>query len=135
MSTPCFLIVGAGFSGAVIARELATRTNAQVRVIDARDHVGGNCHTDRDESTGILVHVYGPHIFNTRRKDVWNYVNRFAEFGPDINRVKAHTPRGVYSLPINLLTINQFWSVLQPGRSARSLGVSRRSLDHGPAEF
>ena len=109
MPSPRYLVVGAGFSGAVIARELATRTSAQVHVIDARNHIGGNCHTARDESTGVLVHVYGPHIFNTRRQDVWDYVNRFASFGPYINRVKAHTPRGVFSLPINLLTINQFF--------------------------
>ncbi len=109
MSQPRFLIVGAGFSGAVIARELAARANAQVDVIDSREHLGGNCHTARDDATGVMVHVYGPHIFNTRRQDVWDYVNQFASFGPYVNRVKAHTPRGVYSLPINLLTINQFF--------------------------
>ncbi|MCF3652090.1 UDP-galactopyranose mutase [Synoicihabitans lomoniglobus] len=104
-----FLIVGAGFSGAVIARHLATHTNARIEVIDSRDHIGGNCHTARDAATGVMVHTYGPHIFNTRRDDVWNYVNQFAEFGPYTNRVKAHTPQGVFGLPINLLTINQFF--------------------------
>ncbi|WP_221032931.1 UDP-galactopyranose/dTDP-fucopyranose mutase family protein [Actomonas aquatica] len=109
MPSPRFLVVGAGFSGAVIARELATHTGAQVDVIDSRPHIAGNCHTERDASTGVMVHIYGPHIFNTQRQDVWDYVNRFATFGPYVNRVKAHTPRGVYSLPINLLTINQFF--------------------------
>ncbi len=109
MPSPRFLIVGAGFSGAVIARELALQVGARIEVIDVRDHIGGNCHTARDDATGVMVHVYGPHIFNTKRQDVWNYVNQFAEFGLYINRVKAHTPRGAFSLPINLLTINQFF--------------------------
>jgi UDP-galactopyranose mutase len=56
-----------------------------------------------------MTHVYGPHIFHTYRQDVWDYVNRFATFYPYINRVKAHTPRGVFSIPLNLLTINQFF--------------------------
>lgn len=104
-----FLVVGAGFSGAVIARQLAENLKCQVRVIDARPHIAGNCHTARDAATGIMVHEYGPHIFNTNHEDVWSYVNRFATFHPYISRVKAVTPRGVYGLPINLMTINQFF--------------------------
>jgi UDP-galactopyranose mutase len=103
------LIVGAGFSGAVLARELAGAGSLQVLVIDERGHVAGNCHTERDGGTGILVHRYGPHIFHTSRRDVWDYVRRFSEFGPYVNRVKASIPRGVFGLPINLLTINQFF--------------------------
>ena len=104
-----FLVVGAGFSGAVLARELATRLDVHVTVIDERGHIAGNCHTERDPSTGVMVHAYGPHIFNTNRADVWSYVNRFADMGAYINRVKAVTRRGVFSLPINLHTINQFF--------------------------
>lgn len=102
-------IAGAGFSGAVLARELAESGNFQITVFDERDHVAGNCHTKRDDKTGIMIHEYGPHIFHTSREDVWNYVNRWAKFGPYTNRVKAHTKKGVFSLPINLLTINQFF--------------------------
>ena len=105
-----FTIAGAGFSGAVLARELVTQIeNCRVLVLDERPHIAGNCHTERDPETGIMVHKYGPHIFHTSRKDVWDYVNRFGEFGPFVNRVKACTSKGVFSLPINLQTINQFF--------------------------
>jgi UDP-galactopyranose mutase len=102
------LVVGAGFSGAVIARELTQSLGVHVLVIDDRDHIAGNCYTERDKH-GIMLHKYGAHIFHTSRDDVWNYVRRYSEFGPYVNRVKASTKRGVFSLPINLLTINNFF--------------------------
>lgn len=102
-------IVGAGFAGAVLARELAESGEYAIVVFDARDHTAGNCHTVRDERTGVLVHQYGPHIFHTNRKDVWDYVNRYGRLLPFTNRVKAVTARGVFSLPVNLLTLNQFF--------------------------
>jgi UDP-galactopyranose mutase len=104
-----YLVVGAGFSGAVVARQLAERLSAEILVVDSRDHIAGNCHTSRDASTGVMVHHYGPHIFNTNNKTVWEYVNRFGKMHPFINRVKAVTPRGVFPLPINLFTINLFF--------------------------
>lgn len=103
------LIVGAGFSGAIIARELA-QARIHSHVIDARPHIGGNCYTSIDQETGITVHKYGPHIFHTDNELVWDYVNRYAEFMPYICHVKATTGGRVYSLPINLLTINQFYN-------------------------
>ena len=102
------LLVGAGLSGAVIGRALA-EAGHQCRIIDSRDHVGGNCHTRRDDETGVMMHVYGPHIFHTDDAEVWDYVNRFAEFMPFQNRVKTTSQGAVYSLPVNLLTINQFF--------------------------
>ncbi len=105
-----YLIVGSGFAGAVLARELAEmNSNHYVEVIDSREHIGGNCYTEKDPETGIMIHKYGPHIFHTSREDVWHFVNRFAQFGNYINRVKADTEKGVFSLPLNLLTINQFY--------------------------
>jgi UDP-galactopyranose mutase len=101
-------IVGAGFSGAVIARELAMAGH-QVVLSDSRSHVAGNCHTERDAETGVMVHVYGPHIFHTSNERVWNYVRQFDEFMPFINRVKSIYNNRVYSLPINLMTINAFF--------------------------
>ena len=101
-------IVGAGFSGAVIAHELS-KADYDIEVFDARSHVAGNCHTERDRETEVMVHAYGPHIFHTSNEKVWNYVRQFDEFMPFINRVKAITGGRVYSLPINLLTINQFF--------------------------
>lgn len=101
-------IVGAGFSGAVIARELAL-TGIESVVIDEREHIAGNCHTQRDDQTGVMVHVYGPHIFHTNDIEVWDYINRFGEIKPYVNRVKAVANNKVYTLPINLLTINQLF--------------------------
>lgn len=102
-------IVGAGFSGSVIARELAER-GYSVDVFDSRAHVAGNCHTARDAQSGIMLHVYGPHIFHTSNERVWEYVQRFDRFMPFINRVKAHARGEVFSLPINLMTINQLFN-------------------------
>ena len=103
------LIVGAGFSGAVIARELAQK-DFHVRVIDQRSHIAGNCHTQRDEETNVMVHKYGPHIFHTDNEEVWNYLHKFDTFKPYVNRVKAQSQGKVYTLPVNLLTINQFYN-------------------------
>lgn len=102
-----FLVVGSGFSGAVIANNLATKLDCAVDVWDERSHIAGNCFTERDAATGIMVHKYGPHIFNTDRKDIWDYVNSFCEFRPYVHRVKARSNGSIYSFPINLQTINQ----------------------------
>lgn len=123
-------IAGAGFAGAVLARELAESGRFRLTVFDERKHVAGNCHTRRDEETGVLVHEYGPHIFNTSREDVWVYMNKWGRFEPFVNRVKAHTARGVYSLPINLLTINQFFQKKLSPAEARDFvgGLGDRSI-------
>jgi UDP-galactopyranose mutase len=110
--------IGAGFSGAVIARELA-EAGHRVIVFDSRHHVAGNCHTERDAITDVMVHVYGPHIFHTSNERVWNYVRQFDEFMPFINRVKSIYNGRVYSLPINLMTINNFFGkTLNPKEAA-----------------
>jgi UDP-galactopyranose mutase len=101
-------IVGAGFSGAVIAHELA-KSGVASDVFELRRHVAGNCYSERDPQTGILIHVFGPHIFHTSNESIWNFIRKFDEFLPFTNRVKAVTNGRVYSLPINLLTINQFF--------------------------
>ncbi|MCA8296408.1 MULTISPECIES: UDP-galactopyranose mutase [Burkholderia] len=102
-------VIGAGFSGAVIARELAL-AGMTVDIFESRDHLAGNCHSERDPETGVMLHVYGPHIFHTSNEKVWNYVRQFDEFMPFTNRVKAITGGKVYSLPINLFTINNFFN-------------------------
>ena len=102
-------IIGAGFSGAVIGRELAN-AGYLVDIFDSRNHLAGNCHTTRDQQTGIMVHNYGPHIFHTDNETVWTYINQFGEFIPYTNRVKTTIKQGVFSLPINLHTINQFFN-------------------------
>ncbi len=105
-----FLIVGAGFSGCVLANQLASALDCSIDIWDERNHPGGNCHTERDAATGIMVHQYGPHIFNTDKKDIWDFVNRFVEFRPYVHRVKAMSQGKIYSLPVNLYTINQFFN-------------------------
>lgn len=117
MNTKKIAVVGAGFSGAVIAHQLA-RAGYQVDVFEARDHLGGNSHTQRDAQTGVMLHVYGPHIFHTDHDRVWQFVQQFGEFMPFVNRVKAITNGQVFSLPINLHTINQFFGkTLRPAEA------------------
>ena len=118
------LIVGAGFTGAVIGRELAEQGH-QVRIIDSRSHVAGNCYSERDEKTGIMVHTYGPHIFHTDNQEVWEYLNRFTEMMPYVNRVKTTVNGKVFSLPINLHTINQFFETTCSPSEARALIESK----------
>lgn len=102
-------MAGAGLSCAVIARELA-EAGHQIQMFERRPHLGGNCHTERDSWSSVMLHVYGPHIFHTNDTEVWAYINRFARFMPYVNRVKAVSGNSVYSLPINLMTINQFFN-------------------------
>ncbi|WP_319568280.1 UDP-galactopyranose mutase [Cohaesibacter marisflavi] len=121
-------IVGAGFSGAVIARELADK-GYRTLVIDERSHSAGNCHTERDAETGVMVHKYGPHIFHTADEKVWAYINRFGEMMPYVNRVKATVKGKVYSLPINLHTINQFFGKAMSPDEAKAFIVSQARSD------
>lgn len=120
MKSKNILIVGAGFSGAVIARQLAEQGH-RIRIIDQRDHIGGNSYDARDPQTDVMVHVYGPHIFHTDNETVWNYVTQHAEMMPYVNRVKATVNGQVFSLPINLHTINQFFAKTCSPDEARAL--------------
>lgn len=124
-----FLMVGAGFSCAVLARELVTRhPDVHVLIIDKNKHVAGHCFSRRDEISGVMVHVYGPHIFHTDNEEVWSYINRFATMMPFINRVKTVSRKEVYSLPINLHTINQFFHGTYSPKEAKSLIESKADL-------
>ena len=107
------LIVGAGLFGAVCARELAD-AGCRVVVLERREHIGGNCFTRYHEAADCHEHVYGPHIFHTDDERVWRYVNRFTEFNSFVNRVKARHGAGLYSLPVNLLTLHQLYGVTHP---------------------
>ena len=91
-----YLIVGSGFSGAVLANHLANNLDCSIDIWEERNHIGGNCHTSRDTQTGIMVHEYGPHIFNTDRQEIWDYVNSFGRFFPYVHRVKAKHKDGIY---------------------------------------
>jgi UDP-galactopyranose mutase len=126
MTSSNILLVGAGLSGAVIGRHLA-EAGHKVTIVDARSHVGGNCHTERDAKTGVMVHVYGPHIFHTDDQEVWAYVNRFARFMPYRNRVKTTSRGQVFSLPVNLHTINQFFGKTMRPDEARAFLTSQQA--------
>lgn len=129
------LIIGAGFSGAVIAHQLAQAGIAS-HVVDARPHLAGNCHTERDAQTGVMVHKYGPHIFHTDNERVWEFINRFGVFMPYVNRVKSTVGGAVYSLPINLHTINQFFGkTLAPAQARELLDSLGDSSIVEPANF
>lgn len=128
------LIVGAGFSGSVIAHFLATE-GYKVLVVDERNHLGGNCHTFRDDSSGVMVHKYGPHIFHTDDTEVWEFVNRFAKFHPYINRVKTTVNEKVFSLPINLHTINQFFNKTFSPKQAQEFITEMSEDIENPSSF
>ena len=130
-----FAIVGAGFSGAVIARELA-EAGHKITIFESRSHIAGNCHTERDAESDVMLHVYGPHIFHTDNEEVWKYVNQYSTFMPYVNRVKAVTGNRVFSLPINLLTINQFFNkTLSPKEAKEFIAQKGDSSITNPETF
>ncbi len=128
------VIVGAGFSGAVVARELAEAGIASW-VVDGRSHVAGNAHTER-RANGVMVHVYGPHIFHTAHENVWEYINKFGDMVPYNHRVKATSQGAVYSLPVNLHTINQFFGkTLSPAEAQQYIAEHADSSIDTPVSF
>src|SRR5260370_535444 len=130
-----FCIVGAGFSGAVIARSLAEQGHT-VLVIDERSHLGGNCHTERDKKTEVMTHRYGPHIFHTDNEQVYSFLCQFGELVPYRHRVMAQVKGRIYSMPINLLTINQFFgTTLNPAAARSFLNQKRRKDIEVPSNF
>lgn len=110
------VVVGAGLFGSVIA-EQCSRVGMKVLVIESRDHIGGNCYTKDDPTTGINIHRYGPHIFHTSNKRVWDYINQFTEFNSYRHQCMSRVGKKTYSMPINLATINQWfkqnWNPMQ----------------------
>lgn len=117
-----FLIIGAGFSGSVLARELVTKLDCQIDIREERDHIAGNCFTSPDDETGIMIHRYGPHIFNTNKEHIWKYFNNITDLRPYVHRVKAYQKGSVFSLPVNLATLNQFFQkTFTPGYAKQFL--------------
>lgn len=106
-----YLIVGAGFYGAVSAYELKKK-GYKCLVIEKRNHIGGNCYTETVE--GINVHKYGAHIFHTNDKEIWEYVNKFTEFNHYINSPIAFAKGKFYNLPFNMNTFYQLWGTKTP---------------------
>lgn len=105
-----FLIVGAGFAGCVLAERLASVTDKKVLIIDQRDHIGGNAY-DYFNKDGILIHKYGPHIFHTNSKKVFDYLSKFTPWRPYEHRVLASVDGQLVPMPINLDTINKLYGL------------------------
>lgn len=103
-----FLIIGAGLSGAVVARLLAEEGH-RCDIFEKEAHVAGHCHTSRDAETGIMVHRFGPHTLHTDNEEIWSFLERFVEIYPYSHRKQAWAGGRLYPFPINLQAINQFF--------------------------
>ena len=113
-----YLIVGSGLFGAIFACE-ATKKGKKCLVIDKREHIAGNIYTEKIEN--INVHKYGAHIFHTSDKEVWNYINQFAEFNRYTNSPVARYKNEVYNLPFNMNTFNKLWGVFTPEEAKKKI--------------
>lgn len=120
-----YLVVGAGLFGATFAYESAKR-GKRVKVIEKRDHIAGNIYTK--EIDGIQVHQYGAHIFHTSNKEVWDYVNRFAEFNRYTNSPVANYKGEMYNLPFNMNTFSQMWGVRTPAEAMAKINEQRQEM-------
>jgi UDP-galactopyranose mutase len=110
------IVVGAGFSGAVMAERLASQLCWQVLVLEQRNHLAGNCF-DRNDSNGIRIHQYGPHLFHTNKSDVWQYLSQFTEWQPYEHKVQARVGDMLLPLPFNLNSLYR----LYPAEHAQQL--------------
>ena len=105
-----YLIVGAGFAGSVMAERLASQLDKRVLVVEKRNHIGGNAYDEYDEH-GILIHRYGPHIFHTNSKKVFDYLSQFTEWKAYEHKVLASLNGELYPIPINRTTINKLYNL------------------------
>ena len=118
-----YLIVGAGLFGAVFAHE-ANKKGKKCLVIDKRTHIGGNIYTENVE--GIAVHRYGAHIFHTSNREVWEYVQQFAEFNRYTNSPVANFHGEIYSMPFNMYTFNKMWGVVTPSEAREKIEEQKK---------
>jgi UDP-galactopyranose mutase len=114
-----YLVVGAGFAGAVLAERLAQAAGKRVLIVDKRPHIGGNAYDHYDDA-GILVHKYGPHIFHTNSRDVFEYLSAFTDWRPYQHRVRAWVDGQLLPIPINLDTVNMLY-----GSNLTSFGLEK----------
>lgn len=121
-----YVIVGAGFYGAVCAHELRKK-GKKVLVIEKRNHIAGNAYTE--DNDGVNVHKYGAHIFHTNDKAIWEYVNSFVEFSNFINSPLANYNGELFNLPFNMNTFYQLWGVKTPSEAREKIASQRSSLN------
>ncbi|MEU0797867.1 UDP-galactopyranose mutase [Amycolatopsis sp. NPDC005961] len=129
------VVVGSGFFGLTVAERAAAELGKKVLILERRSHIGGNAYSEAEPETGIEVHKYGAHLFHTSNKRVWDYVNRFTEFTGYQHRVFARVKDQVYSFPMNLGLINQFFGKAHTPDEARELIAKQASeFDTNAAE-
>lgn len=121
-----YLVVGSGLFGSTFAYEAAKR-GKRVKVIDKRNHIGGNIYSEKIE--GINIHKYGAHIFHTNSKEIWEYVNQFAEFNRYTNSPVANFKGEIYNLPFNMNTFNKLWGVITPEEAKAKIEEQRNSAN------
>jgi len=119
-----YMIVGAGFAGSVLAERLAGQLNKKVVVVEQRNHIGGNAYDYYNED-GILIHKYGPHIFHTNSKKVFDYLSEFTEWRPYEHRVLASVDGQLVPIPINLTTINSLYGLNLSSEDVQSFYLSK----------
>lgn len=120
-----YLVVGAGLFGSVFAHE-AAKKGKKIKVIEKRNHIAGNIFTEN--ISGINVHTYGAHIFHTSNKEIWQYVNQFAEFNSYINSPIANFKNELYNLPFNMNTFNKLWGVITPDEAKKMIEKQKAVL-------
>ena len=124
-----YLVVGAGLYGAVFTRE-AIKAGKKVLVIDKRNHIAGNIYTENVE--GINVHRYGAHIFHTSNKEVWNYMQQFAEFNNYVNSPIANYKGEIYNMPFNMNTFSKMWNIVTPDEALAKIEEQRAEIKGEP---
>ena len=121
------LVVGAGFFGSIFAHQ-AKKEGLSCAVIDKRNHIGGNCYTRNVR--GVHVHEYGPHIFHTNSKKIWNFINEFANFRQFTYSPVANYKGELYSLPFNMWTFHKLWGVTSPAEALEKIEETRVKCDN-----
>lgn len=120
-----YLIVGAGFFGSVCAHEL-TNKGKKVLVLESRNHIGGNCFTEKRNN--INIHIYGPHIFHTSNTEVWNWINQFTDFNNFKLSPVANYQGDIFSLPFNMWTFSKLWSITTPEEAKKIISIQSSSI-------
>ncbi|MCT1564004.1 UDP-galactopyranose mutase [Corynebacterium glucuronolyticum] len=121
------IVVGAGLFGLTVAERVASLHNKRVLIVERRDHIGGNCYSERDPETGIEVHKYGAHLFHTSNERVWEYVNQFTDFTGYQHRVFAMHDGQAYQFPMGLGLISQFFGKYYSPEEAKKLIAEQAS--------
>jgi UDP-galactopyranose mutase len=122
-----YIIVGSGFFGSICAYEL-TKKGKKCLILEQRNHIGGNCYTSN--KNGINVHEYGPHIFHTSNKEVWDWINQFVSFNNFTLRPVANYKGEIYSLPFNMWTFNKLWGVTHPNEAKKIIEEQSKHINN-----